>query len=105
MLKITNSATVNEDRWILCGHLAGLWVAELRSNWDQIRDPSSGRKYVIDLSDVTGIDERGEELLCELKEEGAEFVAKGLYTKHLIENLNSNVRRGRSMRYPRRDNP
>ena len=58
MLKITNNAAVNEERWILSGQLAGPWVAELRSNWDQVRDRSRGRKYVIDLSDVTLIGER-----------------------------------------------
>ena len=93
MLKITNSATVNEDRWILSGELAGLWVAELRSNWDQVRDPSRGRRYVIDLSDVTLIDERGEGLLRELKDEGAEFVASGPYTKYLLENLKTKKQR------------
>ena len=93
MLKITNSATVNEDRWILCGQLAGLWVAELRSNWAQVRDRSRGRRHVIDLSDVISIDEGGERLLRELKDEGAEFVAKGVYTKHLLENLKSTEER------------
>jgi hypothetical protein len=93
MLKITNSATVNEDRWILSGELAGLWVAELRSNWDQVRDRSRSRKYVIDLIDVTCIDACGEKLLRELQDEGAEFVASGLYTKHLLENLKTKKQR------------
>jgi hypothetical protein len=93
MLKITNSTTVNEDRWTLCGQLAGLWVAEFRSNWAQVRDRSRGRRHVIDLSDVTLIDERGEGLLRELKDEGAEFVAKGVYTKHLLENLKNTEER------------
>jgi len=87
MLKITHSATFNEQRWVLCGQLAGPWVAELRSNWDKVRDPTRGRRYVIDLSDVTLIDESGERLLGELKEQRAEFVARGVYTKHLLENL------------------
>ena len=89
MLKITNSATVDEERWVLCGQLAGPWVAELRSNWDQVRDRSGSRRYVIDLSDVTLIDGSGEGLLGELRNEGAEFVAKGVYTKHILENLKS----------------
>jgi hypothetical protein len=89
MLKITKCSTANEDRWILCGQLTGPWLAELRSNWDQVRDRSRGRRYVIDLSDVTLIDESAERLLGELKDEGAEFVAKGVYTKHLLENLKS----------------
>ena len=87
MLRITNSATVNEDRWILSGQLAGLWVAELRSNWDQLRERSRGRRCVIDLSDVTLIDKSGERLLGQLKDEGARLVAKGVYTRHLLENL------------------
>jgi len=44
---------------------------------------------VIDLSDVTLIDGSGEGLLGELRNEGAEFVAKGVYTKHILENLKS----------------
>ena len=87
MLKIAHSETVNEERWILCGRLAGLWVAELRSCWDQVRGRSRGRRCVIDLNDVTPIDESGEALLGELKDEGAELVARGVYTRHLIENL------------------
>ena len=89
MLRIINSATANEERWILSGQLAGPWVPELRSNWDQVRDRSCGRKYVIDLSDVTLIDGSGEGLLGELRGEGAELVARGMYTKHLIENIKS----------------
>ena len=89
MLKIMHSATDNEDRWTLCGQLARLWVAELRSSWDQARGQSRGRRYLIDLNDVTLVDERGEELLGELRDQGAEFVARGVYIKHLLENLKS----------------
>jgi len=87
MLKITNSATGNEERWILCGRLAGPWVAELRSSWAQSRDGSRGRRCVIDLRDVTFIDESGEGLLGEMREQGAEFVARGVVAKHLLESL------------------
>ena len=90
MLKITNSSTADEERWILSGQLAGSWVSELRSNWGQVRDRSGGRRYLIDLRDVTLIDESGEGLLRELRNDGAEFVAKGVYTKHILENLNNN---------------
>jgi hypothetical protein len=89
MLRIAHRETVNEDRWILSGQLAGLWVAELRAYWDQVRGRCRGRRCVIELNDVTLIDESGEGLLGELKGEGAEFVARGVYTKHLIENLKS----------------
>jgi hypothetical protein len=42
---------------------------------------------IVDLSDVTFIDERGETLLSEMRSAGAEFVAVGVDTRHLIENL------------------
>jgi hypothetical protein len=41
----------------------------------------------MDLSDVTFIDESGEQLLSEMKRAGAEFVAACVATKHLLENL------------------
>jgi anti-anti-sigma regulatory factor len=91
MLKITNSETVDEERWILSGQLTGPWVVELRSNWNQVHDGSCSRKNVIDLSDVTFIDESGRRLLRELSDEGAEFVARGVYNKYLLENLKSKV--------------
>jgi hypothetical protein len=43
---------------------------------------------VVDLSDVTFIDERGEMLLSKMRGDGAEFVATGVETKHMLENLN-----------------
>jgi len=42
---------------------------------------------VVDLSDVTFIDEAGESLLSEMKSAGVTFVAAGVETKHLLENL------------------
>ena len=89
MLKIAHTETVNECRWILSGHLAGQWVAVLRSCWDQVRGRVRDRRCVIELNDVTLIDESGEGLLRDLKDEGAEFVARGVYTRHLVENLKS----------------
>jgi arabinogalactan endo-1,4-beta-galactosidase len=41
----------------------------------------------VDLNDVTFIDENGETLLSEMRGAGVEFVAKGIETKHLLENL------------------
>jgi anti-anti-sigma regulatory factor len=87
MLKIVQSRTTTEQRWTLCGQLAGPWVKELRSNWEQTRNDSNGRTRVIDLRDVTFIDENGEGLLDEMRHEGAEFVASGVDTKDVLENL------------------
>jgi hypothetical protein len=42
---------------------------------------------VVDLSDVTFIDENGERLLAEMRSAGVKFVATGVATKHLLDNL------------------
>ena len=87
MLRITHARTRTEQRWTLCGQLAGPWVGELRTCWRQCRDVEGSARRVVDLSDVTFIDETGERLLLEMRNGGAEFVATGVDTKHLLKNL------------------
>ena len=69
---------------MLCGQLAGPWVEELRGCWNHARGASPLERQVVDLSDVTFIDEAGEQLLSEMHGAGVEFVAAGVETKHLL---------------------
>jgi anti-anti-sigma regulatory factor len=88
MLRIINSSTVTVQRWILCGQIAGRWVREFRSNWVAEIDGAHPRRRIVDLTEVTFVDESGEALLRELKGEGAEFVGDcGVETRDLVENL------------------
>jgi hypothetical protein len=84
MLRITHLQTKKEQRWTLCGQLRGPWVDELRKCWEHLRN---GVRSVVDLSDVTFIDENGEKLLSEMRSKGAVFVAAGVETKHLLKHL------------------
>jgi len=93
MLKITNTGTATEQKWILCGQLSGPWVGELKSNWEKTRSESHGRRRLVDLTDVTFIDERGEVVLRAMRSEGAEFVARGVDTKQLLADLESKRKR------------
>jgi hypothetical protein len=89
MLKITKKeGSATKQLWVLCGGLTGPWVGELRSNWDA-RDAPSTTLHVVDLSDVTSIDEGGEALLRDMKHGGARFVARGVETRHILDNLKS----------------
>lgn len=83
MLRICYSRNRTSQRWTLCGQLAGPWVEELRSCWRH----ANGSREVVDLSDVTYIDESGETLLEEMSSAGVEFVATGVETKYLLDNL------------------
>jgi anti-anti-sigma regulatory factor len=89
MLKITYDSAARQPRWILCGKLSGPWVEELRSLWERIRGPSNHMAFLVDLSDVTSIDDRGESLLRAMKLAGARFVARGVDMKHILSQLRS----------------
>lgn len=86
MLRITHAHSAAEQRWTLCGHLTGPWVEELRACWER-REVTDEAHAVVDLSDVTFIDEAGEQLLWHMRSGGAEFVARGVDTKHLLKHL------------------
>jgi hypothetical protein len=72
---------------MICGQLAGPWVQEFRSVWQNTRQPATGLNAIVDLSDVTFIDEEGECLLGEMRSVGVEFIATDVETKYLLENL------------------
>jgi anti-anti-sigma regulatory factor len=90
MLRISYSNTGAEQRWKLCGQLAGAWVDELRSCWQFALKTAPRVSSVMDLSDVTFVDEAGERLLADMRTAGAEFVAAGVETMHLLDNLKAN---------------
>jgi hypothetical protein len=89
VLKITFTETPTERRWVVHGRLAGPWAAELGLTWRDARRESDTRRCIVELNNVTFIDRNGEAVLMELMSQGAEFIARGLYTKELIGNLHS----------------
>jgi len=87
MLKITVTDTPEEQKWVLQGQLAGPPVSELLSNWLSSSDARRGRRCMVDLDDVTFIDEDGEKALSEMIRGGARPMARGVYTRQLLEDL------------------
>src|SRR6201986_3524612 len=74
MLRITEDG----PKLVLYGQLAGPWGAELQSAWNK-------ELTVVDLTDVTFVDEAGARLLCSMKDKGVKFVARGVDTKQLLD--------------------
>jgi ABC-type transporter Mla MlaB component len=87
MLRITVKEGPAEQRWVLQGRLTKNSLPELISNWQTARDRPSACNRVVDLNEVTVIDKSGEKVLSMMIDEGARFVASGLYTKHLLKTL------------------
>src|ERR1700720_3732636 len=85
MLKITRTETPEEEKWILQDRLVGLWVSELRRIWKKTHRTDDNLKCIVDLNEVTTIDKTGERLLRTMSKEGAQFIATGVYIKHVLQ--------------------
>jgi ABC-type transporter Mla MlaB component len=89
VLRINVTDSPHEQRWSLQGRLCGQWVVELWSTWMAVRNEGDHRKCLVDLNEVTFIDRSGEAALAEMMRQGAEFIASGMYTRHLLSILRS----------------
>jgi anti-anti-sigma regulatory factor len=87
MLRITIAETPTEQKWTVEGQLVHPWISELKSTWTRRETARRERKCVVDLNGVTFIDKNGEKMLAELSKQGAELVATGCYTRHVVENI------------------
>jgi len=81
-------------RWTLEGRLVQPWIAELKSNWARTETARQERKCVVDLTGVTFIDKSGEKALAQLFKEGAELIATGIYTRHVVHTSRGKSRIG-----------
>ncbi len=95
VLKITITDVSDEQRWSLQGQLVGEWAAELKSTWRDARHAGDTRRRIVELIEMTSIDRDGEAVLAEIMSQGAEFIASDVYTKHLLRNLRSELKRSR----------
>ena len=59
----------------------------MKSTWTRTETARRERKCVVDLTGVTFIDKSGEKALAELFKEGAELIATGIYTRHVVHNI------------------
>lgn len=91
MLRISVTENDSEQRWVLQGRLTGSFLDELTASWCANRDRQPTQNRVVDLNQITGIDKEGEQVLLMMIRDGAQFVATGLYTKHLLESLSRDI--------------
>jgi hypothetical protein len=87
MLRITVMEEASEERWILQGRLTKQSIDELVSSWRASTAQPSMRRRIVDLNEVTSIDRSGEQALSMMVHDGATFVASGVYTRTLLDQL------------------
>jgi hypothetical protein len=93
MLKISLMDRDRECRLVVEGKLIAPWAAELRSAYEKVRADLNGRDLVIELRHLTAISQEGENVILELIREGARFSCRGVFTKHVFEELTRRARR------------
>jgi ABC-type transporter Mla MlaB component len=92
-LRIAVEPAADTQTWVLQGRLAGQNVDELVTCWNATRADRIDKDCVVDLVEVTSVDEKGEKLLLEMMKEGVRFVGRGVYTTSLLASLSARQHR------------
>jgi anti-anti-sigma regulatory factor len=87
MFRISIIDTPGQRRVVLEGKLVPPWTAEVESAWSNAGEELSGRKLVVDLTNVTLIGPDGENILLKLMKDGAKFSAVDVLTTHILKQL------------------
>jgi anti-anti-sigma regulatory factor len=86
-MKITLHDADGPFRLALEGRLAGAWVEELEHCWHTAKASQPNRKYSVDLTEVTFIDQAGWYLLQLMHRDGVSLVASGLMRQDILGHI------------------
>jgi anti-anti-sigma regulatory factor len=90
MLRISVLNGSGTRRLKLEGKLAHEWVHEAEKAWSALTLLTGCSDLVVDLLDVSFVDDSGHELLAAMRHAGAELVASGPMMSALIEEIEKN---------------
>jgi hypothetical protein len=91
MLKISIVENRAQRRLVLEGKLIAPWAAELRPACEKAKADLGDRELVVEVKNLTAINQAGENVLLELMREGVKFRGCGVFTKHLLKELTRKV--------------
>ena len=87
MLRITTHENPESLTFQLEGKLAGLWVKELETCWQNCEECKDSRAIRFDLTGLTFIDAAGKELLKTLCRSGATLTASGCLMRAVVAEI------------------
>jgi anti-anti-sigma regulatory factor len=85
VIRITCQTESSTTRLVLEGKLAGACVDELDKYWQQVS--LTGSTFLVDLTSVSFIDDRGKQLLKRMHDHGVKLVSTSLMSKCLIAEI------------------
>jgi hypothetical protein len=93
MLKISVVEARNQRRLLVEGRLIAPWSAELVSACDNAREGLDGRELLVELVNLTAINQEGENVLLALMNEKVKFRGCGVFTKQVLRQLARRARK------------
>jgi len=87
MLRITTENNSEGAAIKLEGKVAGAWVGELERTWYAVARIHSPKVILVDLCDVTFIDDEGKKLLRWMCGEGASFKTRGCVATSVVQQI------------------
>lgn len=84
MLMITEERNGDVLIFKLAGALAGDWAIEFKRCWSNATGSAEASHMIVDLAEVTFVDEEGKELLGLMMREGAELIASDILMKSRV---------------------
>jgi len=93
MLRITVNNDIGATRLKIEGRLMGAWVRELESCWRQVMTTQPPPRILVELTDVSFVDEEGGKLLKLMAASGVELVAVDILMKALVEEITEGGRK------------
>ena len=93
MLKISIVEARNKRRLLVEGRLIAPWSAELISACDKARESLDDRELLVELNNITAINQEGENGLIALMNEGVQFRGRGVFTKQVLRQLARRARK------------
>ena len=93
MLRITVHNDVGATHLIIEGRLMGAWAPELESCWRQATAAQPPPRILVELIDVSFVDEEGGRLLKLMAAAGVELIAIDVLMKALVEEITEGGRK------------
>ena len=93
MLKISIVENRTKRRLLVEGRLMEPWSAELINACDKARESLDGRELLVELVNITAINQEGENALIALMNEEVKFRGCGVFTKQVLRQLTRRARK------------
>jgi anti-anti-sigma regulatory factor len=87
MLRISVVNVPGKSQLKLEGKLAHEWVNEARNAWLALLGIDGKARLVVDLTDVSFVDDDGRQLLADMRRKGAKLAGSGLVMTSLLEQI------------------